>query len=238
MFILKRRRQGDPQGGVIGPAASSVVALPVAAPLPGAAADRADAYVSAEGLRELLACVLLLQGARITGLAESGDIIQKRQNVPPDAYWDAGGVMDNAEKEERRVQEGEYSGSHAYPMRVGEDTRFLFAASYRWLEPSHPDKAGHHLRVISRVLQKYGGGKGKLAALFWDFPCLPQEPRTTEEDDLFRRGLGFLNILYGHNLTTIIQQMWLPAGFEGPSYEQSGWCTYESTVTFLFLKVT
>jgi len=105
------------------------------------------------------------------------------------------------------------------------------------LEPGPPDRQGHHLRVIANVLKWYGNQQADgvtAAALFWDFPPLPQEPRTPEENNVFRRGLGSLNVIYGHNLTSIIQQMWLPAGFSGPSYEQSGLCTFESTVGTIF----
>ena len=32
---------------------------------------------------------------------------------------------------------------------------FMHALSYRWLEPGHPDKKRHHLKIVAKVLPNY-----------------------------------------------------------------------------------
>ena len=80
--------------------------------------------------------------------------------------------------------------------------------------------------------------------LMWDFMSLHQKPvdggeRTPEEAALFKLGLGALPIWYGHAETVMWMQPELPAGFGermaalglAETYESSGWCFVESSVS-------
>ena len=80
--------------------------------------------------------------------------------------------------------------------------------------------------------------------LMWDFMSLHQKPvdggeRTPEEAALFKLGLGALPIWYGHAETVMWMQPELPDGFGewmsklglAETYESSGWCFVESSVS-------
>ena len=143
------------------------------------------------------------------------------------------------------------------------DTRFLMlihALSYRWLEASHPDREGFHLRIIaeaaqmriedetiaggslwSDVFEPLGLSKADVDfGLFWDFPSLFQSDREKGVDDrsdaqkaLFKSALakgGALNVYYGHKYTNVWIQSELPEGF-GAKMEALGLArTYKESV--------
>jgi len=68
-------------------------------------------------------------------------------------------------------------------------------------------------------------------AVFWDYPCLFQKDRNPEETYLFRKGLEFANLIYGHAQTMVLMQTSQPAGPTEPlDYFKSGWCQFESSV--------
>lgn len=48
---------------------------------------------------------------------------------------------------------------------------------------------------------------------------------------MFRIGLKSSNIWYGHSQTVVWMQPSLPEGFDGTSYEKSGWCTMEASIS-------
>jgi len=82
-----------------------------------------------------------------------------------------------------------------------------------------------------------------VCAVFWDFGVLWQkklvdaetgtqeDDRTTEQKAQFDAGLKASNVWYGHaHAMTLVQPM-LPADFEGTSYDQSGWCFVEASLS-------
>lgn len=82
-------------------------------------------------------------------------------------------------------------------------------------------------------------------ALMWDQCCLYQAPRTAAQQASFDKGLGMLGCWYGNHHTTVWMQTYLPAWFLdkvrahnasharaiASSYELSGWCFFEATVS-------
>ena len=116
------------------------------------------------------------------------------------------------------------------------DSKFLFVLSYRWLQQGHPDPHRHHLTLVCRVLSLAIEAFDDVG-LLWDFLSLCQPDdynfRTDQEKDSFDKGLKAANLLYAHRLSVVIIQPVLPLHFTGPSYEWSGWCHFESTVSNL-----
>ena len=79
-------------------------------------------------------------------------------------------------------------------------------------------------------------------AVFWDYGVLWQKalpgPDGTQEDDRSElqraqmgKGLKWSNVWYGHAHALTWVQPELPDGFEGASYEQSGWCFVEASLS-------
>ena len=59
-----------------------------------------------------------------------------------------------------------------------------------------------------------------------------QEPDRTEiQRRLFKDGLRLSNLWYGHRHTVMWMQSALPPQFEGQSYESSGWCYVEASLS-------
>jgi len=112
------------------------------------------------------------------------------------------------------------------------------ALSYRWLTADHPDPKQFHLKAVLEYLRQRGNGQIMILALFWDFASLPQKPRTDEEATVFAAALKVMAHLYAHSSTLVIQHARLPAGFpsELPTYETSGWCTFESACSQLAIE--
>jgi hypothetical protein len=71
------------------------------------------------------------------------------------------------------------------------------------------------------------------AAVFWDFACLPQHPRTEREQVFFQTGLHLVDTLYGFAAATVVQLKRLPPGFQGRPYRERGWCCFEEHVACL-----
>lgn len=84
-----------------------------------------------------------LRGQWLVALHESGGRLERRQDLPAEAFWTA--------DELRQVA-----------TMLGDNFGLLFVAvSYRWLESSHPDPEGFHLSIIATVAKLYLGEAGK-----------------------------------------------------------------------------
>ena len=129
----------------------------------------------------------------------------------------------------------------------------------RWLTKDHPDPDRFHLEILARVSRlflkpnDFGmsfsplvdafarclGGCAADFALLWDFASLHQRPRTDAQTVLFKQGLDALPMWYGHAESVVWQQPSLPDGFAermrarglAETYETSGWCFVESSVS-------
>jgi hypothetical protein len=158
-------------------------------------------YDSPMGLAECLlsGAVKLIKGSFLKQLYENGERIERRQELPPDAFWDSQEALQELSKRDET-----------------EGAKFLFALSYRWLSERHPDPERHHLTILAHVftlaLRKFGE-----IAVFWDFLSLPQKDddgmRTRNEEIQFSAGLGASNIIYAQRLSCVLMQPIMPKYF-------------------------
>jgi len=183
-----------------------------------------------------------LKGSWLIALHKRGGRLKRRQDMPPEAFWTAAELCRLVEK-------------------LGKHYALLFVAlSYRWLTKDHPDPEGFHLAIIANVAEKYmeqekenwilgdflkdafteaGIPDQTDFAIFWDFPCLYQKPRTPEQDLLFMPGLRASNIWYGHEGSICWMQTEVPEGFTermkeaglALTYGESGWCFVEASIS-------
>eukprot|EP00386_Alphamonas_edax_P012580 GDKI01039204.1.p1 GENE.GDKI01039204.1~~GDKI01039204.1.p1 ORF type:complete len:724 (+),score=226.29 GDKI01039204.1:144-2315(+) len=115
------------------------------------------------------------------------------------------------------------------------DSGNFIAVSYPWLSVEHPDPDGHHLdRVVAYVRKYTEQPYSRLFGVFWDYMSLHQKPRTADEDVLFKKALGCMEIWYGHKNIDALRVTEVPEGTV--PYDQRGWCTFETQVLALSCK--
>lgn len=169
-----------------------------------------------------------LRAAKERGDAEAVRtlVIARRQEMPADAFMTA--------DECRELSDG-------IPKHLGRLA--ACSASYCWATKEHPDPEGDSLLALADGLEDMYRKKREGVVqykdfpedvgLFWDYPCLFQHPhggkRTDEEDRLFGEALNNLEMIYAHALTTVFL-LSKSAPPTRPSYEASGWTSYEATV--------
>ena len=180
-----------------------------------------NAYTTAEGLVPAVQSGALapLRSSFLKRLVESGEALQKRQDLPEAAFWDVAAFQRLTELEMQM------------PMAS------IFALSYRWLTAEHPDPDSFHLSKVVAFLEVHKafaeevGANVDDCAVFWDFGSLFQPERTPDQKALFREGLRASNVWYGSVYTTVLIQAHLPPGFTATPYSQSGWCFVEATIS-------
>ena len=179
-----------------------------------------NAYTTAEGLVPAVQSGALapLRSSYLKHLVESGEALQKRQDLPEAAFWDVAAFKRLAESEQPFVS--------------------IFALLYRWLTAEHPDPDSFHLSKVVALLEVHKtwveqevGINVDDCAVFWDFGSLFQPERTVDQKVLFREGLRASNVWYGSAFTTVLIQPHLPPGFTATPYTQSGWCFVEATIS-------
>ena len=188
-------------------------------------------YLGGSELETLLqsGAIALLDAAWLVELAESGKRIERRQDLPKEAFLS--------------LDDLKAAGS----VRDGLPIAML---SYPWLSPSHPDPRRDTLLTLARVLAAfidnvgYGVAERRRWGVFWDFASLHQHPpedvggsRTMEEDALFKQGLEGLGRFYSHPRTTVFRmtrmpENWpqdynLPKNANVADYINRGWCYTE-----------
>ena len=121
--------------------------------------------------------------------------------------------------------------------RVGSKQRTLplIAVSHMWRSKEHAGPHGETLGILVNALEQHWSaflecGVSDLG-VFIDFSSLYQEPRTAEQDVIFRQSLKNINLWYAHQLTTV----WLVTGGTVASaqhggkpmgYADKGWTTF------------
>ena len=204
------------------------VRLPVAAPVPEMNLEtRSSVYTrdTFTKLGGLLAPVeedalAPIRGKYLLGVLEEGGSLVRRQELPPAAFWRAPALRDAAVALDQDIKPG-FKGF----------ANLFVALSYRWISADHPDPDGHHLKIVCRAIRFFLKSVDDIA-LFWDFGSLFQNPdRTSEQSVLFKKGLMGCNVWYGHQQSTVWLQSCMPGGFSGMSYDISGWCFVEATVS-------
>ena len=179
-----------------------------------------NAYTTAEGLVPAVQSGALapLRSSYLKHLVESGEALQKRQDLPEVAFWDVAAF--------KRLTESWVCGFS------------IFALSYRWLTAEHPDPDSFHLSKVVAFLEVHKAWVDQDddinvddCAVFWDFGSLFQPERTPDQKVLFREGLRASNVWCGSAFTTVLIQPHLPPGFTATPYSQSGWCFVEATIS-------
>lgn len=206
------------------------------------------------GLESLLDSVISgavapLRGQYLLQLWKSKGTLCRRQDLPKEAFWTPAEIIRVCQSMATCDLSGQFGNSFHSSNIWG---YLFFVISYRWLSKEHPDPDGFHLAKIGNFLESYltkthryptsqlevislhtsAFPDGLLdCVVFWDFGSLCQHPRQSSEDLLFKAGLKASNIWYANAWTTVWIQSQLPIGFQGASYENSGWCYIEATMS-------
>ena len=91
--------------------------------------------------------------------------------------------------------------------------------SHRWGSWDHPDPTGTQFGILREFLQRH---EPKL--IWYDFSCIPQEPRSSAEASLFRESVKNLNsLVIASDFISILSE----------DYMARAWCYYEWTVSEL-----
>lgn len=109
----------------------------------------------------------------------------------------------------------------------------VIVLSYMWQSIEHPDPDGCTLRLLQRALRLYKNGetisRDDRLGIFWDFCSLHQNPRTPEEENLFREGLEGISYLYMHPDSVVMQISKFPSAVSpearknAVAYMKRGW---------------
>lgn len=114
--------------------------------------------------------------------------------------------------------------------------------SHQWETPDHPDPHAYQFRVAKHLIDRlrkksyvkvpdawsWLGLRDALnwdmVGIFYDYSCLPQNPRTAEEENIFQRDLREMHQLVSRCATLVIPSK---------DYLNRSWCNFESQVSFL-----
>ena len=96
-----------------------------------------------------------------------------------------------------------------------------FFISHRWENPDNPDPfTVQAVTVAENVWETVQ--RGARIGFWYDFSCLPQKPRTKNEEDVFRRDLKRLPEIQAHCKTRVVCRF-----VELPAHLHRGWCLLE-----------
>jgi hypothetical protein len=86
--------------------------------------------------------------------------------------------------------------------------------SHRWDSLTHPDPQGEQL---TQIISEFPDD----ALIWYDYSCLPQEPRTKREDEMYLAAM--------QDVPKLIAQSWFTVvGREIESYDTRTWCQFEA----------
>ncbi|CAK0886750.1 unnamed protein product, partial [Prorocentrum cordatum] len=172
----------------------------------------------------------------IRRLAAAGDVMKRCQEVP---------------RAEVVV------GRQGFPHARGEP-KHRYVLSHPWMSKEHPDPEGKKLKMLAQQLDLLGASDSD--AIFIDYMGLPQNNklhpeyagfereggsvpkpgehpavRTVEEEKLFKRALGSMELLYSVAKVPVIvlpmDDAFADANFQ---YISRGWCFFEFSLAFSF----
>jgi len=139
-------------------------------------ADRPVSALLRDGTIRLLSCRWLLEEAEEALRPHNPDsglpVLRRKQEMPEEAFLppeEAARVFDNGKRQ-------------------------VLVLSYGWLLATEPDPRGERLALIRRFLATLPDAAE--CGFFMDQVCLPQPPRTKEEDKVFFKGLKNMGKLY------------------------------------------
>lgn len=96
-----------------------------------------------------------------------------------------------------------------------------FFVSHPWLSDEHPDPNGKHLAL----LQKHAREQKREVFYWFDYSCLPQHPRTIEDEKLFQETLPKISSIQSKGSTIIIVDK---------NYHERMWCYIEHYGAVIF----
>jgi hypothetical protein len=106
-----------------------------------------------------------------------------------------------------------------------EDFEIVISVSHKWLLEDNPDPEGKQLSEIKDYIFKEF--KDDLIGLFYDYICIPQKPRTINENKDFRCYLEQMNKLY-----LLSERVMIPVDGKD-AYFKSSWCVFECILGYL-----
>ncbi len=158
---------------------------------------------------------------------------QQLEEEHPEAFYSAAEV---AELRHNNKHTNKYTGG---PMGI-------VVVSHPWATAEHPDPEAKTLVDLVRAIRRAqtsavarhhallpggprkDGGPPHGLAVFFDWCCLFQKPRTEAQDAVFRAALRNMQLWYAHQLTTVFLMTGGPPGSEGAAeYSSRGWPTFE-----------
>lgn len=176
-------------------------------------ADRASLH---RALAEGDTC--LLRDDYLYALADSGASLARRQDLPRQAF------VAPLELE----------------LTSGEVLLQVVAVSYCWLTPEHPDPRGEQLRALAKGLRQASDQASQEEnrpvkwAIFLDWGCLHQRPRSGAEEASFQRALRDASLWFAHSETWVALLRSHPPGWEHClPYSRRGWPTFELALASL-----
>lgn len=94
------------------------------------------------------------------------------------------------------------------------------------MSPCHPDPGGEQLKQLRSLVALNG------KVVFWDFVCLFQILRTSEQDRLFREALSQMHLLYAHCQAMVVRLTdTMASALTKTPYSNRGWPTFETAAS-------
>ena len=92
---------------------------------------------------------------------------------------------------------------------LAKGARAVCCLSYPWLTPMSPDPYGSMLSHAKSFLRSREGAH--VQGLYWDWACVPQLPRTPEEQTVFTSAVSLMGELYASPMgTCVLRQLHTP----------------------------
>ena len=89
---------------------------------------------------------------------------------------------------------------------LGNYRETMLAVSHRWETPDEPDPGGTQLATLKRHLDDHP----EIEYVWCDFPCMPQMPRSQEEEEEFKDMLHNINVIYiGMQVLVMLDMMYM-----------------------------
>jgi len=186
-----------------------------------------DTYIKLGHLRKVLESgdVALLRGSWLSKHASELKKLPRRQELPSEAFWGTSDVAGLFELCENALAETKKTESAPW-------LPFL-SIIWNWQTPGHPDPEGNQFNEISsvvslfvsRIRREMGHIRLLDCAVFLDWTCLFQEPRSRVEEASYQRGVKEMNCWYCHQLIHKLQ-------LTGVS-DDRGWPTVERAMSLM-----
>ena len=183
----------------------------------------------------LLSGAWLLKRAERIRAAEGAEAraalaLRRRQDMErdePDAFMEAQTL--------RSLPRGRSEGGAALP---------LICVSHAWHGSHHPDPHGDNLCALADAIENQQlhswqhDALPKKFAVFFDYACMYQWERSTEEDAAFDTAISQMQVLYAHKKTLVYMLTRHPQWTVSPTwgckeYLDRGWPNFEQRVTML-----